>query len=121
MSAFLLSTDIVSITAYVRKVPTTNVDKMSSRWLEVEWNRCKTRASLPLAEIRRPRGDTPIWKPEAALKCRSCRKGRYAPPVHLIKLDRDARDHALRLGASGRGEVSPPVQTGRAFVVLGRI
>jgi hypothetical protein len=39
----------------------------------------------------------------------------------LIKLDRDARDHALRLGASGRGEVSPPVQTGRVFVVLGRI
>jgi hypothetical protein len=58
---------------------------------------------------------------DAALKRRSCRKGRYAPPVHLIKLDRDARDHALRLGASGRGEVSPPVQTGRVFVVLARI
>jgi hypothetical protein len=28
----------------------------------------------------------PIWKLEAALKCRSCRKGRYAPPVHMIKL-----------------------------------
>jgi hypothetical protein len=48
-------------------------------------NRCKTRASLPLDAIRRPR-DTPIWKLEAALKCRSCRKGRYAPPVHMIKL-----------------------------------
>ena len=23
---------------------------------------------------------------EAALKCRSCKKGRYAPPVHMIKL-----------------------------------
>jgi hypothetical protein len=33
----------------------------------------------------RPR-DTPIWKLEAALKCRSCKKGRYAPPVHMIKL-----------------------------------
>jgi hypothetical protein len=54
-------------------------------WLEVECNRCQTRASLPLNAIRRPRG-TPIWKLEAALKCRSCRKGRYAPPVHLIKL-----------------------------------
>lgn len=54
-------------------------------WLEVECNRCKTRASLPLTAIRRPR-DTPIWKLEAALKCRSCRKGRYAPPVHMIKL-----------------------------------
>ena len=54
-------------------------------WLEVECNRCKTRASLPLDAIRRPR-DTAIWKLEAALKCRSCKKGRYAPPVHMIKL-----------------------------------
>ena len=54
-------------------------------WLEVECNRCKTRASLPLNAIRRPQ-DTSIWKLEAALKCRSCRKGRYAPPVHMIKL-----------------------------------
>jgi hypothetical protein len=30
--------------------------------------------------------DTPLWKLEASLKCRSCRKGRYAPPVHMIKL-----------------------------------
>jgi hypothetical protein len=48
-------------------------------WLAVECNRCKTRASLPLDAIHRPR-DTLIWKLEAALKCRSCRKGRYAPP-----------------------------------------
>jgi hypothetical protein len=54
-------------------------------WLEVECHRCKTRASIPLDAVRRPR-DTPIWKLEAALKCRSCRKGRYAPPVHMIKL-----------------------------------
>src|ERR1700681_2948862 len=54
-------------------------------WLEVECNRCKTRASLPLDAIRRPR-DTPMWKLKAALKCRSCKKGRYAPPVHMIKL-----------------------------------
>jgi hypothetical protein len=54
-------------------------------WLEVECNRCKTRASLPLVDIRRSR-DTPIWKLEAVLKCRSCKKGRYAPPVHMIKL-----------------------------------
>jgi hypothetical protein len=54
-------------------------------WLEVECNRCKTRASLPLDAIRRPR-NTPPWKLEASLKCRSCRKGRYAPPVHIIKL-----------------------------------
>jgi hypothetical protein len=54
-------------------------------WPEVECNRCKTRASLPLDAIRRPR-DTPIWKLEASLKCRSCRKGRSAPPVRMIKL-----------------------------------
>jgi hypothetical protein len=54
-------------------------------WLEVECHRCKTRASIPLDAIRRPR-NTPIWKLEAALKCRSCKKGRYAPPVHMIKL-----------------------------------
>src|SRR3979490_2011905 len=53
-------------------------------WLEVECNRCKTRASLPLYAIRRPR-DTPLWKLEASLKCRSCRKGRWAPPGHMIK------------------------------------
>lgn len=40
---------------------------------------------LPLEAIRRPR-DTPLWKLEASLKCRNCRKGRYAPPVHMIKL-----------------------------------
>ena len=54
-------------------------------WLEVECNCCKTRASLPLEAIRRPR-DTPIWKLEASLKCRTCRKGRSAPPVRMIKL-----------------------------------
>jgi len=54
-------------------------------WLEVECNGCKTRASLPLDAIRRPR-DTPIWKLEASLKCRSCRKGRSVPPVRMIKL-----------------------------------
>ena len=31
----------------------------------------------------------PIWKLEAALKCRSCKKGRYAPPVHMIKLTQE--------------------------------
>jgi hypothetical protein len=30
--------------------------------------------------------DTPIWRLEASLKCRSCRKGRYAPPAHMIRL-----------------------------------
>jgi hypothetical protein len=56
-------------------------------WLEVECNRCKTRASMPLDAIRRPR-DTPIWKLEASLKCRSCRKGRYAPRPSTVRLPR---------------------------------
>src|SRR3954466_4999679 len=43
-------------------------------WLEVECNRCKTRASIPLAAVRRP-PNTPIWQLEAALKCRSCKNG----------------------------------------------
>jgi hypothetical protein len=54
-------------------------------WLEVKCHRCGTQASLPLDAIRRPR-DTSIWKLEANLKCRSCRKGRYAPAVHMVKL-----------------------------------
>jgi hypothetical protein len=58
---------------------------MADTAVEVESPRCKTRASVPLDAIRRPR-DTPIWKLEAGLKCQSCKKGRYAPPVHMIKL-----------------------------------
>jgi hypothetical protein len=46
------------------------------------------RQGIPLDAIRCPR-DTPIWKLEAALKCRSCKKGRYAPPVHMIKLTQE--------------------------------
>jgi hypothetical protein len=61
-------------------------------WLEVECNRCKSRASLPLDAIRRPR-DTPIWKLEDSPECRSCRKGRYAPPVRMIRLT-EAREIA---------------------------
>ena len=54
-------------------------------WLEVECHRCKTRASIPLDAIPGPR-DTPIWKLEVALKCRSCRTPRYTPPVRMFKL-----------------------------------
>jgi hypothetical protein len=52
-------------------------------WLEVQCRRCETRASIPLDAVRRP-GNTPIWKLEAGLKCRSCRTPR--PPVHMIRL-----------------------------------
>jgi hypothetical protein len=54
-------------------------------WLQVKCHRCGTEASIPLEHVRRPR-DTPIWKLEAALKCRSCRTPRYSPRVHMIKL-----------------------------------
>ena len=46
-------------------------------WLEVECNRCKTRASLPLDAIRRPRS-TPIWKLEASLN--AAHAGRAGTP-----------------------------------------
>ena len=51
-------------------------------------HRCETRASIPLDAIRRPR-DMPLWKIEPALKCRSCRTLRYAPPVHVIRLTKE--------------------------------
>jgi ribosomal protein L40E len=54
-------------------------------WLEVKCRRCETSASIPLDAVRRPR-DTPIWKLESALRCRSCGTKRYRPPVHMIKL-----------------------------------
>src|SRR6202030_177505 len=66
-------------------------------WLEIECHRCKTRASIALDAIRRPR-DTPIWKLEAALKCRSCKKGRYAPPFQIIKLTKSARSRPTPCG-----------------------
>jgi hypothetical protein len=37
----------------------------------------------------------------AAPKCRSCSKGRHAPPAHMIKLTEARKDHALSLGAAG--------------------
>src|SRR4030081_2892836 len=55
-----------------------------SGWFPMGRHR-ETEASLPLDAIRRPR-NTPIWKLEAALKCRSCRTPRYSPSVRMIKL-----------------------------------
>jgi hypothetical protein len=67
-------------------------------WLEVECRRCKTRASLPLNAIRRPR-DTPIWKLEA-LKCPLVQEGAIRAASSHDQADRNARDHTLRLGSS---------------------
>jgi hypothetical protein len=57
-------------------------------WLQVKCHRCETEASIPLDAIRRPR-DTPIWKLEAALKCRCCGTRRYKPPVYMVKLTQE--------------------------------
>jgi hypothetical protein len=71
-------------------------------WLEVECNRCKTRASLPLDAIRRPpparhadletrsRAEMPVL-PQGPLRA----AGAYD------QADGGARDHAVSLGASG--------------------
>jgi hypothetical protein len=41
-------------------------------WIEIECNRCKTRASIPLDAIRRPR-NTPIWKLEGSVETDTAR------------------------------------------------
>jgi hypothetical protein len=51
-------------------------------WAGSRSNAIAARASLPLDAIRQPR-DAPIWKLEAALKCRSCRKGRYPTSIDV--------------------------------------
>jgi hypothetical protein len=57
-------------------------------WMEIECNRCKTCANIPLDAIRRPR-DTSIWKLEGSFRCRSCGTRRYKLPVHMIKLTQE--------------------------------
>lgn len=69
-------------------------------WLEVMCHRCETRASLPLDTIRRPR-DTPIWKLEAALKCRSCRTLHLCAAGPHDQADKGTKHCPLRLGSPG--------------------
>ena len=69
-------------------------------WLEVECNRCKTRASLPLDAIRRPR-DTPIWKLEAVAEMPLLPQGPLRAAGAHDQADGDAGDHAVQVGASG--------------------
>lgn len=73
-------------------------------WLEVKCHRCETKACIPLGEIKRPR-NTPIWMLEASLKCRSCRHGKYAPPVHMIRLTEE-REITPTFGCIRRRSVS---------------
>ena len=69
-------------------------------WLEVECNRCKTRASLPLDAIRRPR-DTPLWKLEAVIEMPLLPQGPPRAAGAHDQADGDARDHAVSVGACG--------------------
>jgi hypothetical protein len=66
-------------------------------WLEVECNRCKTRASLPLDAIRRPRS-TAVW---GVTKMPILPKGSLRAAGLHDQADGDAGDRALPLGSSG--------------------
>ena len=83
-------------------------------WLEVGRHLCKARASILLDAIRCPR-NTPIWKLEAALKCQSCRKGRYSQPVHMIKLTQEREIYVWGCIRTRRGE--PGCSPKRFFTV----
>jgi hypothetical protein len=48
--------------------------------------RCNAAMSTKSRQVIRHTSALPIWKLEAALKSGPCKKGRYAPPVHMIKL-----------------------------------
>jgi hypothetical protein len=70
-------------------------------WLEVECNRCKTRASLPLDAFRRPR-DTADLETRSGAEMPVMPEGPLRAAGAHDQADRNARDHALRLGASRR-------------------
>jgi hypothetical protein len=71
-------------------------------WLEVRCHPCETKASIPLDAVRRSR-DTPIWKLEGSFRCNEALPFAGSHP----QADRDARDHSVQMGPSGRGEVKP--------------
>jgi hypothetical protein len=69
-------------------------------WLEVECNRCNSRASLPLDAIRRPH-DTPVWNARILLEMPHLQQRKPRSAGAHDQAHRAARDHALCLGASG--------------------
>src|SRR5213080_39574 len=79
-------------------------------WLEVECRACKTRASLPLDAIRRPRG-TPIWKVGAEVPIMS--DASLFASGSDDQAHRTARACAVSFGASGRREVRRRVHAWR--------
>ena len=54
-------------------------------WLRVECNACRQHAWVDLREVRRP-PETEIWKLEASLVCRHCRRGTRYPPRARIEM-----------------------------------
>lgn len=96
----------VRMEGYGRARPAASDDRTMPQRRSVECNRCKTRASLPLDAIRRPR-DTPIWKLEASLKCTSCRKSVGATGAH------DQADRNLRSTGVQRGHATAHQRGGR--------
>jgi hypothetical protein len=52
------------------------------------------------------RSISPIWKPEAALKCRSCKRGRYAPPC-TRQADKGALVHPDEDGVAPKNGPQP--------------
>jgi hypothetical protein len=63
-------------------------------WLEVECNRFKTRVSLPLNAIRRPR-DTPILETGSVAEMSVMQEGPLCPTGAHDKADGDAGDYAV--------------------------
>jgi hypothetical protein len=75
-------------------------------WLEVECNRCKTRASLPAQRDPPAAGHADLEVGGLVqMPIMSVRPPR-ATGAH-DQADRNAGDHALQVGASGRGALNP--------------
>jgi hypothetical protein len=72
-------------------------------WFEVECNRCKTRASLPLNAIRRPRASGLDLEARGLIEVQVVQERSYGATCADAQADQVARDHALQVGASGRG------------------
>ncbi|ACF01204.1 hypothetical protein Rpal_2695 [Rhodopseudomonas palustris TIE-1] len=81
-------------------------------WLEVECMRRHTRVSMPLRHTRRPL-DTPVWKLEASLRCRSYATGRILTPTGG-KTQGQVSGITHAEGISNRSR-APPRQSGSRF------
>jgi hypothetical protein len=67
--------------------------------VEIECNRCKTRASMPLDAIHRPR-DAPIWKAGRIVPLPVLRNASLQAARAHDQADRNTPDHAFHVGAS---------------------